>query len=102
MVADRSCSQRSTEVMANYWSKVLEQRLSRRRSLAATGAAAAGMALLAACGGGSKSNGAGGSSSAKDKSGLVAQIQDTSKTAKRGGDFKWSQASEPLHFDGGV
>src|SRR6266849_6215885 len=82
----------------NYWSSVLRKQISRRRALATTGATAAAAALLAACGGGSsKSSSSGGTSTG---SGLVAPIEDTTKTAKRGGTMKWTQASEPLHFDG--
>jgi peptide/nickel transport system substrate-binding protein len=49
--------------MANYWDKVLNRRLTRRRALAATGSAAAAAAFLAACGGDddSDSGGSGGS-----------------------------------------
>ena len=40
----------------NYWDKVLDSRLTRRRALAATGATAAAAAFLAACGGGGDDN----------------------------------------------
>jgi peptide/nickel transport system substrate-binding protein len=80
----------------SYWSSVLKRRLSRRRALAATGATAAGAAFLAACGGGDEGGGDLGTS------GLVSKAENTSGSAKQGGTFKWSQASEPLHFDGGI
>jgi ABC-type transport system substrate-binding protein len=67
--------------------------------MAATGASAAAAAFLAACGGGDD-DGGGGSSGPEDTSGLVSKIEDTAKQAKRGGTMKWTQASEPLHFDG--
>ena len=79
----------------DYWSAVLQQRISRRRALAASGATAAGAALLAACGGTDE----GGSGDSQGTS-LVTKIEDTSKSAKRGGAMKWTQASQPLHFDG--
>src|SRR5436190_19563904 len=64
-----------------------------------TGASATAAAFLAACGGGdsgSTSNG-GKTSGSSD---LLAKIEDTSKDVKRGGTMKWTQPSEPLHFDG--
>src|SRR4051812_27611456 len=94
--------------MSDYWRNILDQRLGRRRAIVATGGFAAGAALLAACGGsddkGSSSSAAlpSGDATKPDKSGLVAKPEDTSKSAKRGGTYKWSSASEPLHFDGGI
>jgi peptide/nickel transport system substrate-binding protein len=83
--------------MSSYWSDVLEKRLSRRRALAATGATTAAAAFLAACGGGDSG---GSESSTEDSSGLLTKTEDTTKNAKPGGVMKWTQASEPLHFDG--
>jgi peptide/nickel transport system substrate-binding protein len=82
--------------MSSYWTQVLDKRVSRRRALAATGATSAAAAFLAACGGGGE-DGEGG---AADTSGLISQLEDTSKTAKPGGVFKWYNPSEPNHFDG--
>jgi peptide/nickel transport system substrate-binding protein len=82
--------------MSSYWTQVLDKRVSRRRALAATGATSAAAAFLAACGGGGE-DGEGG---AADTSGLISQMEDTSKTAKLGGVFKWYNPSEPNHFDG--
>jgi peptide/nickel transport system substrate-binding protein len=80
----------------NYWNRVLNGRVSRRRALTATGAAGLSAAFLAACGGsdsgGSSSSSGSGSSSTgvkNDKSGLVSPTVDTSKQAKRGGTKKW-------------
>jgi len=81
--------------LSNYWNEVLHGRMNRRRALGFTGGTALGAAFLAACGGGS-SGGSGASSAEtqstakKDKSGLVTQPDDTSKSAKAGGVFKWS------------
>src|SRR6187401_593963 len=90
--------------MSDYWRKLLDQRVYRRRAMLATGGFAAGAAFLAACGGSDdKSSGgdsalsSGGDASKPDRSGLVAKPEDTSKSAKRGGVYKWSSASEPLH-----
>ncbi len=90
--------------MSDYWNRLTQARVSRRRAILASGGTAAGAAFLAACGGSSKSDSGGGSagSAKKDSSGLVASIEDTSKTAKRGGTLKWVQSSEPNHFDGGI
>ncbi|HEX5141371.1 MAG TPA: ABC transporter substrate-binding protein [Dehalococcoidia bacterium] len=88
----------------SYWSTVLRRRIGRRRAIVATAGAGAAAAFLAACGGSdnnnSSSNTGGGSGSTGAKSDLLTPIEDTSKSAKRGGVMKWTQASEPLHFDG--
>ncbi|HLG11368.1 MAG TPA: hypothetical protein VI876_06360, partial [Dehalococcoidia bacterium] len=86
--------------MANYWDKVLDRRLTRRRALIATGTSAAAAAFLAACGGSDDDGGGGGSSGPADSSGLLTKVEDSLKNAKQGGTMKWTQASEPLHFDG--
>lgn len=65
--------------MEPYWSKVLNQRVSRRRGLAAISASGAAAAFLAACGG--SSDGA----PSQPVSQLLAQPIDTTKDAKRGG-----------------
>jgi len=69
---------------SGYWHSVLGQRVSRRRALVTTGVAGVGAAFLAACGGGSS----GDSANKGDKSGLLTQATDTSKTAKHGGTLK--------------
>src|SRR6478672_1147984 len=64
--------------MSDYWRKIMDTRLGRRRALAATGGFAAGAAFLAACGGsddkgGSSSNGEtrdSGDATKPDRSGL--------------------------------
>jgi hypothetical protein len=72
----------------SYWTQILSQRTSRRHALATTGAAAASAAFLAACGGGG--NGGGETTKAKkDASGFITQPEDTTKSAKVGGTFKW-------------
>src|SRR5262245_47619171 len=73
-------SRRGVLTMANYWHRVLSNRMTRRRALAATSAGAAAAAFLAACGGGSSDKGP-----VKDPQGLLAKIEDTSKQAKPGG-----------------
>jgi ABC-type transport system substrate-binding protein len=60
---------------------------------------AAAAAFLAACGGGDEDGGTPDTTKG-DSSGLLAKIEDTSKTAKEGGVMKWVQGNEPLHFDG--
>ncbi|HLF76395.1 MAG TPA: ABC transporter substrate-binding protein [Dehalococcoidia bacterium] len=84
----------------NYWDGILRNRVSRRHALAATGASAAAAAFLAACGGGNEGTSDQASAGKKDLSGLVTDIEDTSKAAKTGGTFKWFNPSEPNHLDG--
>jgi ABC-type transport system substrate-binding protein len=84
----------------NYWDRVLNQRVARRRAIAVSGGAVVSAALLAACGGGQDSGSKETSGSTSKGSDLLAKIEDTTKSAKRGGVMKWTQASEPLHFDG--
>jgi peptide/nickel transport system substrate-binding protein len=85
--------------MGNYWSKVLENRVTRRRAMAATGMTAAAAAFLAACGG-DDSNGGPTGVTQRDSSGLLSEVDEPSRDAKRGGVMKWVQGNEPLHFDG--
>jgi ABC-type transport system substrate-binding protein len=69
--------------VANYWDRVVNNRISRRRALALTGGTAAAAAFLAACGGGdSETTGA-----PKDSSGLLFEPVDETKQAKRGGTY---------------
>ncbi len=77
----------------NYWFKVLQRRVSRRRALVGTAAAA----FLVACGGaGPDTKRAAGSA----VSSLLDSKVDTSAQAVRGGSFVWPVVAEPLHFDG--
>ena len=64
---------------SSYWTRTLNQRLSRRRALAATGATGLAAALLAACGGGDDGGSDGGTSS------LLSKPVDASNGAKKGG-----------------
>jgi peptide/nickel transport system substrate-binding protein len=73
-------------VNSNYWSKIVSQRISRRRALAATGGTALAAAFLAACGGDDDNDsGAGGGSAGTDKSGLLVKAEDSTSKAKAGG-----------------
>jgi len=68
----------------DYWSRLLAQRVARRRALATAGATAAAAGFLAACGGGSTGNEKDGSKAA----GLVTSPVETFKQATRGGVMK--------------
>jgi len=82
----------------DYWSRILENRIGRRRAIAATGATALGAAFLAACGGSNDSGGSGGGSS-KDVSGVVVKPTDSTKDAKRGGIIKDRNTADPPTYD---
>ena len=82
----------------NYWSRLLDGRISRRRALAATGAIAAGAAFLAACGG-SDSGSSGGGGTQKDVSSLIVKPVDETKNVKRGGTYKTRGTFEPITLD---
>ena len=66
-----------------YWTRVLQNRLTRRKAIVATSSAAAASAFLVACGSGSS-----GGSSKPAGSSLVAQVSDDTANVKRGGSLK--------------
>src|SRR6185436_10334484 len=74
----------------------LQNRLTRRRALAATGAGAVGAAFLAACGGSGSDSG--GKVDVK-ANGLLTAPVDTSKQAVRGGTIKDSRTVDISNFD---
>jgi peptide/nickel transport system substrate-binding protein len=71
--------------MKSYWNKVLDSRVTRRRAIAATGALGSAAAFLAACGGGDGDSSSSGPAGPKDTSGLLTNITDETKNAKKGG-----------------
>jgi ABC-type transport system substrate-binding protein len=81
-------------MQANYWSKLLRKRASRRQALARTSAMAGAAALLAACGGDDSGTGDSG-----DSSGLLTKPADTLKSARRGGILVRNINAEPPAFD---
>ena len=105
--------------MSNYWSTVLNRRLSRRRAISTTGATAASAAFLAACGGeddsGSSSSGStgtgstasngagsgptGGGGSGATTSSLLTAPFDAKDQIKPGGVSKWLFTSENATLD---
>ncbi|HLF77629.1 MAG TPA: ABC transporter substrate-binding protein [Dehalococcoidia bacterium] len=82
---------------SNYWNRVLNQRLGRRRAISATFGAAGAAAFLAACGGGDDNGGSG--KGPKDSSGLLFNLTDETKEAKRGGVLVGSHPGVILTFD---
>ena len=86
--------------MASYWSKVLDQRVTRRRAIAATGMTAGAAAFLAACGGGDDDDGPEDVAS-RDTSGLLNSITEDD-SPKHGGSYIINNGSnrDPLHLDG--
>ncbi|HLF79298.1 MAG TPA: ABC transporter substrate-binding protein, partial [Dehalococcoidia bacterium] len=83
--------------MANYWSRVLETRVGRRRALVASGGVALSAAFLAACGG--DDSGGGSSQTKTNLPDSILKPVDTSKTAKRGGVWKGFLGRDPQNFD---
>jgi ABC-type transport system substrate-binding protein len=102
----------------NYWTRVLTRRLTRRRALTATGGVAAASAFLLACGGDDEpeptgATGATGSTgttpqlgvtpaavqSPSAPSGLIAQPQNETSNAKRGGTLLARNTFEPNTLD---
>jgi peptide/nickel transport system substrate-binding protein len=79
--------------MESYWTRILDQRVGRRRALATTGAITAGAAFLAACGGGDNTTPAG------EQEGIVTKPVDTFKTAKRGGTLLDRATGDPNTLD---
>ena len=79
----------------NYWSSLMQQRMSRRRALAATGAAGIAAAFVAACGGGEDSVDSG----PRDSSGLLSQPEDTTSKAVKGGIWQTSRTDDPVTLD---
>jgi ABC-type transport system substrate-binding protein len=82
----------------NYWNKVLNQRLSRRRAIAATGTTAAAAAFLAACGGDDDDGGSsssGGSTSGGSTSGGSSSGGTTDTGPKVGGNLIWQGYGDP-------
>ena len=71
--------------MSDYWQKLTNRTISRRRAIAATGGAALGAAFLAACGGSDSGSGSG---EKKDASSNLYKPVDTSAQAKPGGVVK--------------
>lgn len=76
-----------------YWSRFLNARLSRRRTLVAATGASAGAVLLAACGRGSDDG------ALKDTSGLLSVPTDTTKQAVRGGIYQSFVNAEAPTYD---
>src|SRR5687767_15096774 len=79
---------------ATYWT-ALSARVSRRRTLAGAGSAAAAAAFLAACGSGGSTE----TKSSGDRSGLLTELQDTTKQAKRGGVLRSSTPTIPPSYE---
>jgi ABC-type transport system substrate-binding protein len=78
----------------------MDSRLSRRRAIAATGATAGAAAFLAACGGGDEDSPTStGPAGPRDTSGLLANITDETKNAKRGGTYIGSHPGVILTHD---
>src|SRR3982751_6200954 len=86
-------------MLRDYWQTLTSSRISRRRGLATTAVGALGAAFLAACGGSDSGGSSSGSSGSKDKSGLVSESVDTTKSAKRGGTLKFYSTGDAPSLD---
>ena len=82
--------------VSDYWQKLTNRTISRRRAIAVTGGTALGAAFLAACGGSDSGSGSG---EKKDASSNLYKPVDTSAQAKQGGVVKHYAAADITHFD---
>jgi peptide/nickel transport system substrate-binding protein len=79
--------------MESYWSKVLNQRVTRRRALGATSMAAGAAAFLAACGGGSSDSGS--QPAPQTSSGISDGYLKKATDGKRGGTMGFLYVDSP-------
>jgi len=90
----------------NYWDRVLQTRISRRRALTSLGATAAGAAFLAACGGDDDDGDGGGETAAQApaeiKIGAVVPL--TGRYASGGAQIKngYEIAVDDINLTGGI
>jgi peptide/nickel transport system substrate-binding protein len=82
----------------NYWQRILDQRITRRRALAVTGATSLGAAFLAACGD-DDGGGGGGPTGPADRSGLLAPVRDETSSAVPGGTFPYNHSNNVVTLD---
>src|SRR5688572_5036255 len=69
----------------NYWTRILEQRMNRRRTMALAATGLTGAALLAACGG--DSDGGGGGGSGGDSNVKLGEFTPSTGTPQPGGRY---------------
>src|SRR5690242_5591447 len=90
--------------LQDYWAKLTEQRISRRRGLklgAGLGAGALALSMIG-CGGGSdnsSSTSSGGDTTGAKRSSLVTEPKDSAKDGKAGGIWKHFSRGDATHFD---
>src|SRR3954454_6412588 len=85
--------------MGSTWSRVTNNRISRRRALIASGGMGLGAAFLAACGGGGSDSKPGDNKGGGGATSLVTKNTDTTAQAKRGGVLKDYAQAEPRTLD---
>jgi peptide/nickel transport system substrate-binding protein len=85
--------------MQGYWERATKARLSRRRLIASGAAAGTGLVAMGLAGCGSGGSSSSGSSQPADKSGLLGQAVDTSKSAVPGGTLQSVTTADVTSFD---
>src|SRR5438445_10851729 len=85
------------KVAGSYWHRTLNQKLSRRRALAAYFSAGGAAAILTACGSGNSKSSSIATPGAS--SGLLTESTDTSQQAKRGGVMQLNRSADPVNWD---
>src|SRR5687768_486536 len=83
--------------LADYWQKVTDRRIGRRRALAVLGGGAVGAGLLAACGGDDDDGST--PEEKRDASGLLTKSELTTNKAKQGGTFPYFINAEVITMD---